>query len=80
MSSKKLTPVNLVIERFGGAGIGLRHLGRLLGGSPFTVAVWKHRRLSSIPNRNDMQARLLQLARDQKVKLTAEEIINGGAP
>ncbi len=82
MTKKKpiLTPAELVIVRFG----GVRPLSRLLGMSPSTVCTWKTRNMGKIPNTSEngdargTHLRLLDLAKERKIQLTANELIYGG--
>lgn len=67
-----LRPAELAAKRFG----GVRKLGRLLG-YEFLVAKWISRG-GHIPSTNDNHRRLLSLAKEQGVKLSAEEIVLGG--
>lgn len=80
MAKKKLSPAQLVAARFG----GVRKAGRLLG-SEYIVSLWIQRG-GQIPNavnpgttRNNHQ-KLLDLAKRERVKLTMDEILNGGLP
>lgn len=77
--SARVTPAQLVAIRFG----GVRKAGRLLG-SEFIVSKWIERG-GRIPNSGNSSAvrnydRLLQIAKEHDVKLTMDEILNGGVP
>lgn len=72
-----MSPVDLVISRFSTAGIGIRKLSRLLGGSDYRVSLWKIRG-DHVPTCGDMHARLLALAKERGVRLTARELIGEG--
>lgn len=76
---QKLTPVELVIARFAAADISIRCLGRLLGKSDYAVHLWRHRKLESIPSTGQTHQKLLALASERKIRLTPDELINGGA-
>lgn len=69
---KPLTPAALAAARFG----GVRKLGRLLG-AELRVGQWISRG-GDIPSQNGQHRALLALAEKHGVKLTADEIINGG--
>jgi len=80
MPKKKLTPADLVIARFG----GVRPLARNIGKNPSTISLWRTRHSGKIPNRSEKgdpkgtHIRLLELAKKNKIQLTADELINGG--
>jgi len=76
MAKKRLTTVKLVIARFAAADIGIRKLGRLLGGSDFMVAHWQARS-DLVPSKHNTG--VLALAKKEGVKLSIEELVNGGA-
>lgn len=67
-----LSPAALAARRFG----GVRKLGRLLGDET-RVGQWISRG-GKIPNGDDGQKRVLELAKKHRVQLTAEEVIYGG--
>lgn len=73
MPTKKLTPARLAAHRFGSG----RKLSKLLGGSPYRVGQWIARG-GDIPNGDGTHRKLLALAKQEGVKLTPGEIINGG--
>lgn len=73
MAAKKLTPARLAANRFGGG----RKLSRMLEGSPYRVGQWIARG-GDIPNGDGTHKRLLALAKQHNVRLTPDEIINGG--
>lgn len=71
-----MRPADIVIFRFG----GVRPLARLLGKDPSTIHRWrmpaeKGGLAGRVPSMS--QARLLDLAREQGVTLTPEELISG---
>lgn len=75
-----LTPADLVISRFG----GVRATGRALGIDPSTVSKWRKREGGRIPNTSpqlgtDMHVRILEKAREMKIRLSANDLIMGGA-
>lgn len=76
--STQLTPAELVVARFG----GVRKLGRMLHIDPSSISKWIARGgkipNSSRPDGNDTHQGLLELAKKEGVKLTAEELIQGG--
>jgi hypothetical protein len=76
-SNRKLSPVDLVVSRFAESGIGIRHLSRLLGGSDFLVPLWKYRG-DAVPSCRQMHTRLIKLAGQKGVKLSYQEINEGG--
>ncbi len=77
---KLLPPADLVISKFG----GVRPLARLLGKSPSTISLWRTRHQGKIPNRSEngdprgTHVRLLEIAKRERVALSADELINGG--
>lgn len=66
----KADPATLVIERFG----GIRQLAGKLGIEPSSVMRWRERGI--VPS--SRMADILTLAKAEKVKLTANELILGG--
>jgi len=72
-----MTPADIVISRFQ----GVRPLARLLGKDPSTIHRWRMPAVERwaewtiVPSA--AQVRLLELARERGVALTAEELING---
>ena len=71
-----MTPADIVIARFE----GVRPLARLLGKDPSTIHRWKMPASKGgldgrVPS--SVQVRLLDLAREGGIALTAEELING---
>lgn len=71
-----MTPAELVIERFS----GVCALARLLGKNPSTISRWKKPREEGgtgglVPSQS--QARLLELARELGIDLTAAELVSG---
>lgn len=80
MPKKKLTPADLVIQRFG----GVRSLARALDKNPATISLWRSRHQGRIPNRSESgdpkgtHLVLLDLAKKKSIQLTADELINGG--
>lgn len=76
--SPQLTPAALVVARFG----GVRKLGRMLDIDPSSISKWIARG-GKIPNSSredgrDTHQGLLELAKKEGVRLTAEELIQGG--
>jgi hypothetical protein len=65
-----IQPASLVVTIFG----GVRRTARLLGISPATVRKWSHSG-GHIPAKN--QRRLLDLAQQNGLRLTAEDIVLG---
>ena len=73
-----MTPADIVIARFD----GVRPLARLLGKDPSTIHRWcqpaaKGGSDGRVPSA--AQSRLLSLARERGIALTADELINGAA-
>ena len=71
-----MTPADIVIARFD----GVRPLARLLGKDPSTIHRWKMPASKGgldgrVPS--SVQLRLLELAREGGIALTADELING---
>lgn len=64
-----LNPVDLAIKFFG----GVRRLARAIGRDPAAVSRW--RKSGNIPS--SVQKKLLQVAWDQGIELTAHDIIFG---
>lgn len=74
-----MTPADIVIARFD----GVRPLARLLGKDPSTIHRWKMPASKGgldgrVPSQ--VQLRLLELAQERGVALTAAELINGDQP
>jgi hypothetical protein len=72
----KMTPAQYVIHKFG----GVRQLARLLKKSPSAVSRWP--KPSSINGRDGRipyteQKRILQIARERGIDVTAEDILLG---
>jgi transposase-like protein len=73
-----MTPADIVISRFQ----GVRPLARLLGKDPSTIHRWRKPAAKGGLNGrvpSAAQVRLLELAKERGVALTAEELINGSA-
>lgn len=73
-----MTPADIVIAKFE----GVRPLARLLGKDPSTIHRWKMPASKGgldgrVPS--SVQLRLLELARERGIALTADELINGKA-
>lgn len=76
MDTQIFTPADVVISKFG----GVRPLARLLEKDPSTIHRWRmpaargglDGRVPSVA-----QQRLLELARERGISLTADELING---
>ncbi|CAB4199742.1 hypothetical protein UFOVP1356_6 [uncultured Caudovirales phage] len=73
-----MTPADIVISRFE----GVRPLARLLGKDPSTIHRWRQPAAKGgsdgrVPSA--AQVRLLSLAKELGVALTADELINGAA-
>ena len=66
--SSKLKPAQLVAERFGSAA----NLSKLLESHPSRVSVWICRG-GTIPNQDGMHERLLELAKEKKVRLLLKQ-------
>lgn len=71
-----MAPADIVISRFG----GVRPLARLLGRDPSTIHRWRMPASKGgldgrVPS--STQVRVLELAKEQGVALTADELING---
>jgi hypothetical protein len=73
MARKKLTPAELVRERFGGYSKAAHLLGYK---SRVAVYHWYTRGRGTIPTH--AHVRVLQTAKENKIPFTAEEVINGG--
>lgn len=65
----KISPPEVVIREFG----GVRKLARLLGKNPSGISRWKRRK--RVPTA--CQRRILELARERGVNITAEDLIMG---
>lgn len=73
MARKKLTPAELVRERFG----GYRPAAKLLGyKSPVAVYHWYVRGNGNIPT--NAQINVLETAQRNNIPFTAEEVMRGG--
>jgi len=71
-----MTPADIVISRFE----GVRPLARILGKNPSTIHRWRMPAAKGgldgrVPSA--VQARLMEIARERGVALSAEELING---
>lgn len=64
-----LNPVDLTIKLFG----GVRRLARAIGRDPAAVSRWK--RAGTVPS--SIQRRLLEIAWEKGIELTAHDIIFG---
>ena len=76
VSRSRATPADKVIELFG----GVRPLARDLGRNPSSVVRWRKPRSEggtggAVPT--SMQGRILALARERGLGLTAEDLIQG---
>lgn len=75
-----LTPGEIVIERFAAAGILTRQLGKLVGRHHSRIVRLTKPRPAgtggTVPSM--LQRQLLDVAKQKGVKLTADELINGG--
>lgn len=67
--TKHINPVDLVIDLFG----GVRKLARAIGRDPAAVSRWK--RLGVVPT--SVQKKILEVAWDQGIEVTAHDIIFG---
>jgi hypothetical protein len=77
MNPQIFTPADIVISRFG----GVRPLARLLSKDPSTIHRWRMPAAKGgldgrVPSA--VQVRLLDLARERGVALSAAELISGG--
>lgn len=73
---RHVMPAELLEIRFGGS----RELGRMLGRNETIIAVWK-RRGGHVPvmgkQGENMHTRIMALAKEKGIRLTADELING---
>lgn len=69
MTTTQQTPVELVIQQFG----GVRKLARALGRDPAAVSRWQ--KSGIIPS--SLQRKILELATEKGIALTADDIIFG---
>jgi hypothetical protein len=80
MARKKLSPGELVVERFAAAGISARKLGELVGRDHSRIVRLTKPRPEGTGGQvpSGLQRILLELAPQHGVELTAEELITGG--
>ena len=80
MARKKLTPGEIVIERFAAVGISARRLGELVGRDHSRIVRLTKPKPEGTGGQvpAGLQRVLLELAPQHGVALTAEELITGG--
>lgn len=72
VAAKKMTPAEVVIHEF-----GIRPLARDIEVDPTTIVRWRNSDGGLVPS--NYHVPLIELARRQQKKLTAEELIFGGS-
>lgn len=74
--SKKLTPAELVVARFAEQEVSIHGIARGLDIAHSGIVRWRQRPDGLIPSKH--HAGLLALAKSERVKLKAEELVVGG--